>query len=378
MSFKREPSSGYGFIYILSNPSMPSVYKVGMTTNSVRQRIQKLGTTGVPRPFEAEKVFEIPEPKLRAVERLAHKKLKKKDLHHGKEFFEGSLQDCVMAVEDAIYEITKSEAIELIGQAKQRAAADQLKRAEEHKLREIQMQRESAFKKKVDEVNSDIDRRRENYLKQLILESKNKESFLDKYIWGPLAVLLFGIICVAVMLKGGALAWIGIPIFSVWIINYNKKELRERHMKTVVARFPYVTDVSINDFQDVPSINSRFIVSSVVSNINLESKFNRRNKNLQLDSRAIVNKRKEEIENMEEVEPQYWVANSLKSKIYNKKTKEFLSIKSGLGFSIYEKYFIVNNLSKSRKLNICKTLIDDGFIDSVDSGFKVQSNFGGF
>ena len=67
----------YGFIYILSNPST-NVYKVGMTTNSVRQRIQELGTTGVPRPFEAEKVFEIPEAKLRAVETLAHKKLKKR------------------------------------------------------------------------------------------------------------------------------------------------------------------------------------------------------------------------------------------------------------------------------------------------------------
>ena len=122
MPFKQQPSLGHGFIYILSNPSMPEVYKVGLTTGSVKQRIQELNTTGVPRPFKAEKLFEIPESTLRTIEQLAHKKLKKKDLHHGKEFFEGSLQDCVNAVEDAIYEITKSDSIELIGQAKMRAA----------------------------------------------------------------------------------------------------------------------------------------------------------------------------------------------------------------------------------------------------------------
>lgn len=60
---------------------MPEVYKVGLTTGSVKQRIQELNTTGVPRPFKAEKIFEIPQSTLRDVEQLAHRKLKNKDLH---------------------------------------------------------------------------------------------------------------------------------------------------------------------------------------------------------------------------------------------------------------------------------------------------------
>ena len=121
MSLKRNPKANHGFIYILSNPSMPNVFKVGMTTNSVGQRIRELGTTGVPRQFKAEKIFEIPVSSLRSVERLAHKTLKSKDLHHGKEFFRGPLHVCVAAVQDAIYEVTADDSIDLLGEAKRRA-----------------------------------------------------------------------------------------------------------------------------------------------------------------------------------------------------------------------------------------------------------------
>ena len=88
----KNPSSGKGFIYILSNPSMTNLYKVGLTTNSVRQRIQELNSTGVPRSFRLEKKYEIGEDKLLSVERLTHKKLTAKGLHHGKEFFHGRLR----------------------------------------------------------------------------------------------------------------------------------------------------------------------------------------------------------------------------------------------------------------------------------------------
>ena len=51
MSFEKQPEPNQGFIYILSNVSMPGVYKVGLTTNSVRQRAQELASTGVPTEF---------------------------------------------------------------------------------------------------------------------------------------------------------------------------------------------------------------------------------------------------------------------------------------------------------------------------------------
>ena len=120
MTIFRNPKLNYGFIYILSNESMPSVFKIGMTTNNVRQRIQELNTTGIPKSFNPEKIFEIPENFLRPVEQQAHRTLKQKKYHHGKEFFKCALQDCVLAVEDAILELVKADSYELIGEAKQR------------------------------------------------------------------------------------------------------------------------------------------------------------------------------------------------------------------------------------------------------------------
>ncbi len=82
----KSPKTDKGFIYILSNASMPNIFKVGLTTNSVKQRIQELNSTGVPTTFELVKKYEIQESCLHRVERLAHKKLKSKEQHHGKEF----------------------------------------------------------------------------------------------------------------------------------------------------------------------------------------------------------------------------------------------------------------------------------------------------
>ena len=105
----KNPSSDNGFIYILSNPSMPNIYKVGLTTNSIKQRIQELNSTGVPRSFELVKKYEIAESKLLAVERRSHQKLKFNELHHGKEFFEGSIELIKVAVEDSIFELTENK-----------------------------------------------------------------------------------------------------------------------------------------------------------------------------------------------------------------------------------------------------------------------------
>jgi hypothetical protein len=90
----KEPKAGYGFIYILSNPAMQNLYKVGLTTNSVAQRSKELSSsTGVPKPFVPEKIFEVDASKLLDIEQLAHRKLKSKNRHFWKEFFEGQLPE---------------------------------------------------------------------------------------------------------------------------------------------------------------------------------------------------------------------------------------------------------------------------------------------
>jgi len=49
-SQKRIPDPG--FVYVLTNSSMPGLVKIGRTSRPVRDRVRELGTTGVPSPFE--------------------------------------------------------------------------------------------------------------------------------------------------------------------------------------------------------------------------------------------------------------------------------------------------------------------------------------
>ncbi len=247
MSLKRQPTQGNGFIYILSNPSMPNVYKVGLTTGSISQRIQELNTTGVPKPFQTERLFEIPESKLLAVERLAHRKLKNKDLHHGKEFFEGALHDCVIAVQDAIYEITRSEAADLVGEAKKRAQSEQ-RRIEQAQARlEVERKRQLELEERVKDTNRLIDLRRERYVSELAQQTEPSNwSFVDKFIWIPIGSIFLGAIVLAFTLSGGLLTWIGVPLFAWWLFNKDRNDTLERRKRIAADKFPYVTSSTIN------------------------------------------------------------------------------------------------------------------------------------
>ena len=56
---KNIPNVDNGFIYILKNPSMPNIYKVGYTTNNIYQRLKELNTTGVPNKFIISSLFVV-------------------------------------------------------------------------------------------------------------------------------------------------------------------------------------------------------------------------------------------------------------------------------------------------------------------------------
>ena len=52
-----------GWIYCFSNPSMPGILKVGMTTRAVEERAKELFTTGVALPFKIEFAKRVKNPK---------------------------------------------------------------------------------------------------------------------------------------------------------------------------------------------------------------------------------------------------------------------------------------------------------------------------
>jgi hypothetical protein len=75
-----------GYVYILSNETMPGLMKIGFTERTVAERISELSAhTGVPSPYKEEASFPVAEPS--KIERLIHDSLSPYRHREDREFF---------------------------------------------------------------------------------------------------------------------------------------------------------------------------------------------------------------------------------------------------------------------------------------------------
>ena len=72
-------------VYILQNDAMPGLVKVGMTTNSIEERMRSLDTTGVPLPFRCFFAAEVHDAK--KVEERIHEAFGDQRVREKREFF---------------------------------------------------------------------------------------------------------------------------------------------------------------------------------------------------------------------------------------------------------------------------------------------------
>lgn len=84
------------YIYILSNPSMPGLVKIGKTTTSPQQRMAELSSTGVPTPFVLELSLEVDD--CHASEYAAHVALEKYRVARNREFFRISVPEAISQI----------------------------------------------------------------------------------------------------------------------------------------------------------------------------------------------------------------------------------------------------------------------------------------
>lgn len=85
-----------GWVYVLSSPCMPGIYKVGMTTTSPEVRARELSSaTGVPAPFKIEAAFYTHSP-LEA-EKEVHEALSEWRVNDSREFFELPVEEIIHA-----------------------------------------------------------------------------------------------------------------------------------------------------------------------------------------------------------------------------------------------------------------------------------------
>ncbi|MDO6329340.1 GIY-YIG nuclease family protein [Bacteroides caccae] len=64
----------YGIVYLLTNPVMPGLVKIGMTTQEgIDKRMKELYTTGVPIPFECKFACKVKKSDCLKIEKALHK-----------------------------------------------------------------------------------------------------------------------------------------------------------------------------------------------------------------------------------------------------------------------------------------------------------------
>lgn len=85
-----------GYVYILSNESMPGIVKIGKSKHGGRHRAEQLYNTGVPTPFYLE--FEIYCEDAGYIESASHDALDKSRVSEAREFFRCSVTDAIAAV----------------------------------------------------------------------------------------------------------------------------------------------------------------------------------------------------------------------------------------------------------------------------------------
>jgi hypothetical protein len=85
-----------GYVYVMTNPAMPGLVKIGSTKLSPEDRARQLSTTGVPAPFHVIAYCRF-EDELRA-ERELHAILSQQRLHRRREFFEIGVEQARIAL----------------------------------------------------------------------------------------------------------------------------------------------------------------------------------------------------------------------------------------------------------------------------------------
>ena len=230
----KQPAPGYGFIYVLSNPQFKkNVFKVGLTTNSPAQRIGELSsTTGIPTKFQLEALYEVPESKLKGIEKSAHLRLTELGHHVGKEFFDCDREVCMQSVEDAILARWSDAPLDLVAEAREREALRKANWEKQEAKRRAEEELSDKKRKDIEEKRKLADRRRDAYV----------STEMDKVFWvrNQFSIFyIFGFVCLAIWSDIGgvwsALIFVALIVFfKIWVSS-----LREDLQNKSALMYPY-------------------------------------------------------------------------------------------------------------------------------------------
>lgn len=149
-----------GWVYILSNRTMPGLLKVGYTENDPISRAKEISdSTGVPVPYEVE--YQIYATHPYQLEQTAHKNLDNFRVNKKREFFKCSYEDAVKAIRDAVNHLNSHKADfsfaneishKMVRQELERKLAEKQKAREEEQRRRLQNEAEEKRRRLQDEA----------------------------------------------------------------------------------------------------------------------------------------------------------------------------------------------------------------------------------
>jgi hypothetical protein len=150
-----------GRVYVLTNPRMHGVVKIGFTLGTVEGRAKELDSTGTPEPFEIAYQVEVRGPE--KLERHAHMQLTAKRVRNSREFFEVDVAEAIICIRNLAIEKLDEEFhrkyIDIVDEtAKRRAAELEMKRASEKAERFERFDREAKnLQDKKNKVKRELD-----------------------------------------------------------------------------------------------------------------------------------------------------------------------------------------------------------------------------
>jgi len=223
-----------GWLYVMTNKSMPGLVKVGFSTKDPERRTAELKHPGIPHPYVV--VYDVLVENPREVEGIVHSKLK--NCRENKEWFRCSVEEAVDVIREVIREKALLETFKHVDRNKlealrrkreeeeraKRAAEEEMRRQAEElrKLRkqeeELQKQ-EAALNKKQQEIILGYDR--------LLKDSLSPECLED--IYGMFSFLIW---CVGMI-----------------VLNLIGKEIRQEHKLLTILAFIGVTYLSCSIYK---------------------------------------------------------------------------------------------------------------------------------
>lgn len=234
-----------GFVYILSNPSMPRLLKIGKSDRDPSEfRASELYTTGVPEPFKVEYFALVRDHHV--AERVVHSRLDGSRPNAGREFFRVGVEEAIILIRqcaeiqfEKVFFKTESE----ITREKLKREQEKIERQNRMRQEEIARQEEAARKRLAESKAAEererwseacsaaqmlVDESRRNFA------SRNATSNVWKYYW--LTMLVFCLPALFLEASIGAVLVIAnlvsfAPLF--WIADHNK---RKEQAETVYNR----------------------------------------------------------------------------------------------------------------------------------------------